>query len=307
MVDTASIIIASISMVGAVIAALFTGYITYAAEEHKRRREIKAEVRKYSGPLLLTTNDLQNRLWELIETPITKFDREEHNGKENLECFTCYLLAQFLAWKNILKVNTQFLAFYEDESSSDLRVILSKIEDELSTSRYDRSGWNFRLWPGHQLAIAENMVVLEKEKETGQLRPMGWHQFKGDFKEKFSFYFRYFQTSITEMLNAREKHTNGVPDQRLRRLQHFLVDLMDTLDPDKKLFQSNPLAKRKCRPASRCDCRGPECKGRGEELAKERSNRSRSCFAREAPTIGRGEKPHSPAGNRGDSRRHSEV
>jgi len=148
MVDTASIVIASISMVGVVIAALFTGYIIYAAEEHKRRREVKAEVRKYLGPLLLTTNDLQNRLWELIETPITKFD-QECNGKENLEYFTCYLLAQFLAWKNILKVNTQFLAFYDDESSNDLGVILSKIEDELSTSRYDRSGWNFSLWPGH--------------------------------------------------------------------------------------------------------------------------------------------------------------
>jgi len=305
MVDTASIIIASISMVGAIIAALFTGYITYAAEEHKRRREIKAEVRKYSRPLLLTTNDLQNQLWKLIETPITKFDQEERNGKENLEYFTCYLLAQFLAWKNILKVNTQFLAFYEDESSSDLRVILSKIEDELSTSRYDRSGWNFRLWPGHQLAIAENMVVLEKE--TGQLRPMGWHQFKDDFENKFGIYFGYFQTSITEMLDAKKKQTHGVPDQRLRRLQHFLVDLMDTLDPDKKLFQSDPLAERKCRPASRCDCRGRDCKGRGEELAKERSNRSRSCFAKEAPTIGRGEKSHSPAGNRSDSRRYSEV
>jgi hypothetical protein len=299
MVDAASIIIASISMVGAVIAALFTGYITYAAEEHKRRRGIKAEVRKYSGPLLLTTNDLQNRLWELIETLITKFDQENPNGKENLERFTCYLLAQFLAWKNILKISTQFLAFYEDESSSDLGVILSKIEDELGTSRYDRSGWNFRLWPGHQLAIAENMVVLEKE--TGQLRPMGWHQFKVDFEKKFGFYFRYFQTSITEMLDAKEKHTHSVPDQRLRRLQHFFVDFMDTLDPDKKLFQPDPLAERKCRPASRCDCRGPDCKRRGEKLAKERSNRSRSCFAKEAPTIGREEKSHSPAGNCGDS------
>jgi hypothetical protein len=151
MVDTASIIIAVISMVGALMATLFTGYMTYVADEQKRRREIKGEVRKYSDPLLVTAHDLQDRLWELLETRITKFDRENPNGKENLELFTCYLLAQFLAWIQILKVNTQFLAFSEDKSTSNLRKVLYKISDELSTSRYDRSGWEFRLWPNWQL------------------------------------------------------------------------------------------------------------------------------------------------------------
>jgi hypothetical protein len=162
MVDTVSIIIAVISMVGALITALFTGYITYIADKLKRRQEIDVEVRKYSGPLLTTANDLQDRLWELIETKITRFDRTNPNGKENLERFTCYLVAQFLAWKNILKIETQFLAFYEDKSNKELRKIFYKIGDEFSTSRYDRNGWTFRLWPGHQLAIAENMVIYEK-------------------------------------------------------------------------------------------------------------------------------------------------
>ena len=139
MVDTASIIIAVISMVGASSAALFTGYIAYVADEHKQRREIKAEVRKYSDPLLVAAHDLQDRLWELLETKFTKFDRENHNGKENLDIFTCYLLAQFLAWTHILKIKTQFLAFYEDKSTSNLRKVLYKISDEFSKSQYDKS------------------------------------------------------------------------------------------------------------------------------------------------------------------------
>jgi len=286
MIDTASIIIAIISMVGALIATLFTGYIAYVAEEHKRCREIKAEVRKYSDPLLVTAHDLQDRLWELLETRITKFDRENHNGKENLDLFTCYLLAQFLAWTHILKIKTQFLAFYEDKSTSNLRKILYKINDELSTSRYDQSGWNFRLWPGHQLAIAENMMVLEKE--NCQLRPMGWHQFKEEFGNKFTDYFRWFRESITDMLDAKEKKADAIPDQRLRRLQHLLIDLINTLDSTGQVQSDRP--PQKCGSAIQCDCFSPECNG--AELAAQRSNRSRS-YAKEAPTGSGKEEAHS--------------
>lgn len=225
MADTASIIIAVISAAGALIAALFTGYITYAADEYKRRRELKFEVRKYSGPLLVAATDLQDRLWVLVESHITRFERRNPNGKEDLECFTCYLLAQFLAWRNILKVsrNTIF-GIYDDKSNSKLREILYKVGDELSTTRYDLSGWNFRLWPGHQLAIAEKMVIHEKERN--QLRPMGWHQFKEEFDSEFKYYFSWFQKSITDILDKKENKAGMIPDQRLRRLQHFLIDLI---------------------------------------------------------------------------------
>jgi hypothetical protein len=217
-----------------------------------------------------------------------------------------------------LKIKTQFLAFIEDKSTNRLKEDLNKINDELSTSRYGRNGWQFRMWPGHQLAIAENMVDLHGENsETSELRPMGWHQFRNEFNERFGFYFRWFRDSIQDMLNAkfekeeearkeeagriekekvdgaiprktnetklvnvdgaedekvnkaRKKKWLEVPDQRLRRLQHLLVDLIETLDRAEQTHKP-----RKCGRAIECDCRFSDCNG--IELAEKRFNRTRS-------------------------------
>ncbi|KAG9195201.1 hypothetical protein G6011_00321 [Alternaria panax] len=225
MVDTASIIVAIISLLGAVLAALFTGYTTYLADERKRQHQIQAEVRKYSDPLLVTAWDLQDRLFELLDTTITKFDRTNDNAKENLDLFTCYLLAQFLAWRYILKIKTQFLAFTEDKSTNKLKEVLEKISEELSTSRYGRNQWQFRMWPGHQLAIAENMVDLHSENgETSELHPMGWHHFRHGFDERFGFYFRWFRDSIKDLLDAKFEKEEEARKEKAGRAEKEKAD-----------------------------------------------------------------------------------
>lgn len=269
MVDTTSIIVSVLSLVGAVSAVFFTAYMTYAADERKRNQEIKTQVRKYSDPLLITAHDLQDRLWQLLDTEMTYNDRKKGNGAENLELFTCYLFAQFLTWTHILKIKAQYLAFHEDKSTSGLRTILYKISDELSTSRYPENGQTFRLWPGHQLGIAENMI--SQAVEDGDIRPLGWHKFKGVYEDQFGNYFSWMRRSITKMLNAKYDKAEMIPDQRLRRIQHLLIDLIETLDKSGQV-QADRKPQR-CGSAIQCDCLNPECDG--VELAKLRFNRSR--------------------------------
>ncbi|KAJ9660545.1 hypothetical protein H2198_002482 [Neophaeococcomyces mojaviensis] len=278
MVDTASIVIAVVSMVGALSAALFTVYGTYLADERKRRHGIQVEVRKYSDPLLVAADDLQDRLYEILDVGFTKYDiKKNENGIQNVEIFSSFLLAQFLAWARILKIQTQFLAFSEDKSTSYLRESLYKISDELSTNRYPKPAWEFRLWPGHQLAIGELMLV--KDKDTTQLTPMGFHDFNDQFKERFSVYFHWFIKSIHNVNGARYDGSEIIPDGRGRRLQHLLVDLVKSLDSD-----GNARAGRepqKCIPAAKCDCL--TC---GDmELAKDRRDRRRSCNAKTAAKL----------------------
>jgi len=276
MVDTTSIIISVLSLAGALCAALFSAYLTYAADERKRMQETKAQVKKYSDPLLVSAHDLQERLWELLDTRTTYYERKNENGDENLRVFTCFLLGQFLAWNYILKTKTQFLAFSEDKSTSNLRQMFYKISDELSTPRYDDSGKGFRLWPGHQLAIAENMIY--HEKATDEIQPMGWHQFRNSWGNTFAFYCKWFEESVILMLNAKFEK-KPVSDQRLRRLQHFLVDLIVLLDPSGQARSDRPL--QKCRSAIECDCEpsiidGVKADCNGDDLRKRRAARERS-------------------------------
>lgn len=278
MVDTASIVIAVVSMVGALAAALFTVYGTYLADERRRRHGIQVEVRKYSDPLLIAADDLQDRLYEILDVGFTKYDiKENKNGIQNIEIFTSFLLAQFLAWARILKIQTQFLAFSEDESTDYLREILYKISDELSTNRYPKPEWEFRLWPGHQLAIAELMVV--KDKDTTQITPIGFYDFNDQFKERFNVYFIWFIKSIHNVNGARYDGSKFSPDGRGRRLQHLLVDLVKSLPSHRNSGAGRE--PRKCVPATRCDCL--TC---GDmELAKDRSDRTRSCNAKTAAKL----------------------
>lgn len=79
------------------------------------------------------------------------------------------------------------------------------------------------------------------------------------------------------MLNAREENADMIPDQRLRRLQHLLIDLIDILVSTRQpQFDRLP---RKCKPAIQCDCQGCNC----AELEKQRLDRRRS-YAVDAPT-----------------------
>ena len=284
MVDTTSIVISVLSLVGALCAALFSAYLTYAADEQKRLREVKAQVNKYSDPLLISAHDLQERLWELLDTRVTYHERTDVNGEENLRQFTCFLLAQFLAWTYILKTKTQFLAFSEDKATSELRVMFYKINDELSTPRYNKPGWAFRLWPGHQLAIAESMIY--HEKATDELQPMGWHQFRNAWKGTFLQYCNNWDEGIDKMLrtkvdNIKNETMDPIPDQRIRRLQHFLVDLIVLLDPNGQARSDRPI--KKARTAVECDCNnslpgtgGAPATCNGEVLRKKRRDRVRS-------------------------------
>ncbi|KAJ4315262.1 hypothetical protein N0V94_006027 [Neodidymelliopsis sp. IMI 364377] len=280
--DTGAIIVSVMSLVGAVAAALFTGYLTYAADERKRRHGIRVQVQKYSDPLLISAHDLQERLMELLGGGFGGFEQKNPNGAENLDMFTCYLFAQFLAWTHILKIKAQFLAFSEDKSTSNLRAILYKISDEFSTARYPKNGWEFRLWPGHQLGIAEMMVADEKASDE-HVRPLGWNQFKKSYadSEELQKYFIYMRQSIKNVLHAQYKKTEA-PDQRIRRLQHFLIDLIIILDPTGQAQADRPF--NKCGSATECDCASADCNGTG--LAIKRANRSRR--DRSAPPINSG-------------------
>ncbi|PQE19388.1 ccch zinc finger protein [Rutstroemia sp. NJR-2017a BBW] len=241
MVDTASIIIAVVSLVGSLVAALFTGWISYYLDQAKQRKATTALIRKYRDPLTLAA------LLDYVE------DAEK---RENIYTYTAFLIGQYLSWTYILRRQAQFLRFSTEKTNQELNQILDSIKDQFSkdyaSSSHSGEEDPLMLWRGQQMAIGELMTLQE---EGGQLYCMGYAAFTEKYHHdpEFSKWFDPIKEGIDELVSARRKE-NHVITFRLRRLQHLLIDLVLLLDPYRVTIEKN--AKAKVDPAAdSCKCK----------------------------------------------------
>jgi hypothetical protein len=151
MVDTAiiiSIVIAIVSFLGTIIVAFVShetatkfeekhdklepGLIAFR-DKRQEEKELAALTVKYAQPLMVATNELQARLYELLEYPDRKEHLETNEGLGDINIFTWYTFACLLAWTHILKSKMQYFSFAEDEK-------LKKIGDQILrlNEKFDR-------------------------------------------------------------------------------------------------------------------------------------------------------------------------
>lgn len=253
MVDIVSIIIAVVSLVGALLSASITGWFAYRSEERKRRFDSEKLVAKYRDPLLLAAHDLQSRLFNIVDQNFLRYhDDASRDHHDNVLHYTCFLVGQYFAWTHILRNQVQFLRFSTNKNNKDLANALSKIQDAFSTSRPARYSLPFLLWRGHQMAIGEIMTV----KKDAEQFCVGYAAFKQQWtdNEVFRGWFRSIESDVVTLAGASgEKESSPVPDHRLRRLQHLLLDLIHILDPERLRLQGGA-SSRFCFAAPKCTC-----------------------------------------------------
>lgn len=289
MVDVVSIVIAVIAFVGTLLTAGVTAWFTYFSDERKRRREAEAFIARYRDPLLLACQDLQSRLYNITDHRITAYFREDGDRKDSLLLYTAFVVGQFFSWTYILRRKTQFLRFRTDKANRKLTNALAKITFEFGTDKYPEEGAPFILWRGQQMALGEamtdkdgdelfcigyaafrqkwmkdrpvhSMSELVEASKTSQA-PMvsqveevtegvedGGYILSGEFRQ----WFRSIVEDITKIAKAKVEGHATVPDQRLRRLQHLLLDLIDILD--KNHLRSEAKWTGPCHRAEECEC-----------------------------------------------------
>ncbi|KAM3070201.1 hypothetical protein ACMFMF_008554 [Clarireedia jacksonii] len=209
MVDVASIIIAVVSLAGSLVAALFTGWISYYLDQAKQRKATTALIRKYRDPLTLAAYDLQSRIWGLLSNLLDYVEDEEK--KENIYTYTAFLIGQYLSWTFILRRQAQFLRFSTEKTNKELNQILDGIKDEFSKDRSHNnpSGENdpLMLWRGQQMAIGELMTLQE---EGGQLYCIGFAAFSERYHKdhEFSKWFQPVKEGIDQLVTARRKENH---------------------------------------------------------------------------------------------------
>jgi len=249
MVDIVSIIIAVVSLIGSLVAAGFTGWISFYIDQVKRRAESRALIHKYRDPLTLAAYDLQSRLWGLVQYNLLNYTEDEEK-KDLIFVYTAFLVGQYFSWTYILRRQAQFLRFSTEKTNKQLNQILDMITSEFSLDRHQGED-PFMLWRGQQMAIGELMTLAE---EQGQLYCMGFaafaHKYNSD--SEFKKWFQPIESGIRLLVDARA-HGNAVATYRLRRLQHLMIDLVLLLDQERVESGGNKQLKVDAAHGCRCD------------------------------------------------------
>lgn len=211
-------------------------------EQRQDEKEIAALIKIYSPPLMLAAYELQARLYELVEFPISKEHLETVEGLEDLKIFTCYRFAQFLAWTYIMELKTQYFSFTTDPDLMRIGDMVLRLYEEFDRRR-NNDGENIGVWPGPRLLVSARMLRDVKEKDISlDMIVKNYDTFHSEWATNFKQPMSYFCQWIDDMIDGRiqrEEHW----DDALRCTQHNLVAMVKVLDTNRLLTQSMQLAK----------------------------------------------------------------
>lgn len=246
MVEVASIVIAVISLLGTLLATSIGAWVTFYSDERKRRSETEKLVTKYRDPLLLAAHDFQSRLLNITDQHLLSWHRGPPEHKNNLERYTCFLVGQYWSWNHILARQTQFFRFETHKANTEFIHLLDQIQGAFSMHSEKEP---FVLFRGQQLALGEIMTI----KEDDEYYCMGYSAFdrKWTEDEVFRGWFKPLVDGIHEMGDA-HCSDRPIPDRRLRRLQHLLLQLIRQLDPKGQRVDASRHVP--CRAAEDCVC-----------------------------------------------------
>lgn len=191
-------------------------------EEKLKKQEVEAILSKYREPLVNAAYELQGRIFNILRLNFLEIfyrngnEREKQYAVEN----TLYVIAQYFGWTEIIRQDIQFLDLGDLETTQKL----STLQDHICNLFLDsKLGEVLRIFRGEQRAIGENMIV-NKGSSTYCL---GYAQFIQTQDVAFQYWFEPLRKHIDLLAKDFDKHAD-----RLKQLQHAIVDLIDFLDPD---------------------------------------------------------------------------
>jgi len=224
----------------------------------------------------LAAQDLQSRIYNITENNVLTFLHGSSDYQDCLIIYTAFLFGQYLCWTHILRQQAQFACFATEERGHNKRLVdlLGRIQNCLNTDKWGPAEEPFMLWKGHQLAIGELMTVSSPNAEgSTELFCMGYAEFTRKWKaghrigatnerradhdsgekgmsqspgitndsEVFRGWFGYIERGIYQIVRQ-QQHGDSTGFNRIRRLQHLLLELVVILDPDgARARDSNPV------------------------------------------------------------------
>ena len=229
-----AVIAGAMSLVAAGIALLSNRSVARLGselEEQRRlasKREQAEELRaRYRDPLMGTVFDLQSRLYNIVAQDfLIRYMHGDESSREYALENTLHLLAEYLAWVEIIRREIQFLDLGGEVANRKWLNALEDVRDVLARDDLDPV---LRVFRGEQRAIGQMATVELADSAGGRRREsLGYAKFVDCRRaEDFNRWFRKLQADL-ELLAA-EPHNHL---ERVVELQDSLIDVLEIFDPD---------------------------------------------------------------------------
>jgi hypothetical protein len=189
-------------------------------------------VNRYRDPLLYAANDLQSRIYNIIERDIVSMLR---TGDEEQQSYvvnsTLFLIAQYLGWVEAIRRGVQYLDLGDDERTRGLVHLVAVIRRSFS-SRHLFTELPFHIYSAEQRAIGELMLRGRLDEHSGGMlwRCRGYADTCDKLERRPNFKSWFAQLNCDVRALADDQKTSRA---RLVGLQRALIDLIDFLDDPK--------------------------------------------------------------------------
>lgn len=204
-------------------------------EEQRRlasKREQAEELRaRYRDPLLGTVFDLQSRLYNVVDKDfLVRYMCGDHSSREYAIDNTLHLLAEYLAWVEIIRREIQFLDLGGEVAN---RKWLNALEDVRHVLARDDLDPVLRVFRGEQRAIGEMAIVELKQAASGRRHEsLGYARFiECRQAADFNRWFQKLQADLELLAVEPRAHL-----ERVILLQGCLIDVLDIFDPECERF-----------------------------------------------------------------------
>lgn len=226
----------AVSLTAAGIALLSNRSVTRLSselEEQQRmasKREQAEELRaRYRDPLLGTVFDLQSRLYNIAAKGflIRYVGADDGYAINN----TLYLLAEYLAWVEIIRREIQFLDLGEELANREWLNALEDVRETLARDDIDPVLCIFR---GDQRAIGEVTMLPITDASDGGRRheSLGYSAFVARRQtDEFDRWFHKLENDLRTLAAEPDTHL-----ERVKLLQNRLIDVLEIFDRDCRRF-----------------------------------------------------------------------
>jgi hypothetical protein len=201
------------------------------ASKREQAEELRA---RYRDPLLAAVFDLQSRLYNIVAQDFLEHYVRRERGGESARQYavenTLHLLAEYLAWVEIIRREIQFLDLGEELANRRWVQALERVRDVLARDDIDPV---LRVFRGEQRAIGETMTVVLKDSDSGRVREsLGYAEFVARRREPcFARWFGKLEADLNTLASEPAEHLD-----RAVLLQHSLIDVLDVLDEECSRF-----------------------------------------------------------------------
>ena len=202
--------------------AVLADQLVRRREADTRKAEAQQLVARYRDPLLISSFDLQSRIFNVLRPDGFSGDRHPDYFRSN----TLFVIAEFLGWLEIIRRDLQFLDLGGAEDTHQLVARIESVRNAFASTSGRRD--NYYIYRGEQRAIGELMALRpDTAGPATRAECIGYASFVAKLEEPgFARWFDRIGDAIEDLPGHR-------PD-RLVEVQRALIDLIDFLDPDRR-------------------------------------------------------------------------